>query len=139
MAIQMGKTVDDPTRMKFETEEFYIKSREEMELLFPNHPEALENTVKIAERCQVEFEFGKYHLPAFDVPDGYTAREYLQKKCDEGFAARYPADDGTVRERLQYELDMITKMGFVDYFLIVSDFIGSVSYTHLTLPTNSRV
>ena len=124
MAIQMGKTVDDPTRMKFETEEFYIKSREEMELLFPNHPEALENTVKIAERCQVEFEFGKYHLPAFDVPDGYTAREYLQKKCDEGFAVRYPADDGTVRARLQYELDMITKMGFVDYFLIVSDFIG---------------
>ena len=124
MAIQMGKTVDDPTRMKFETEEFYIKSREEMERLFPNHPEALENTVKIAERCQVEFEFGKYHLPAFDVPDGYTAREYLQKKCDEGFAVRYPADDGTVRARLQYELDMITKMGFVDYFLIVSDFIG---------------
>ena len=124
MAIQMGKTVDDPTRMKFEADEFYIKSRDEMAALFPNHPEAIENTVKIAERCQVEFEFGKYHLPEFDVPEGYTAREYLQKLCEEGFAVRYPGDDGTVRQRLQYELDMIDKMGFVDYFLIVSDFIG---------------
>nr|WP_297275460.1 DNA polymerase III subunit alpha [uncultured Agathobaculum sp.] len=124
MSIQMGKTVDDPTRMKFETEEFYIKDADEMAALFPGHPEALENTVKIAERCQVEFEFGKYHLPEFDVPEGYTALEYLQKLCDEGFAVRYPKDDGTVRARLQYEIDMITKMGFVDYFLIVSDFIG---------------
>lgn len=124
MSIQMGKTVDDPTRMKFETEEFYIKDADEMAALFPNHPEALANTVKIAERCQVEFEFGKYHLPEFDVPEGYTALQYLQKLCDEGFAVRYPKDDGTVRERLQYEIDMITQMGFVDYFLIVSDFIG---------------
>lgn len=124
MCIQMGKTVDDPTRMKFETQEFYIKDADEMAALFPNHPEALANTVKIAERCQVEFEFGKYHLPEFDVPAGYTALEYLQKLCDEGFAVRYPDDDGTVRKRLQYEIDMIAKMGFVDYFLIVSDFIG---------------
>lgn len=124
MSIQMGKTVDDPTRMKFETEEFYIKDADEMAALFPDHPEALENTVKIAERCQVDFEFGKYHLPEFDVPDGYSALEYLQKLCDEGFAVRYPNDDGTVRARLQYEIDMIARMGFVDYFLIVSDFIG---------------
>ncbi len=124
MCIQMGKTVDDPTRMKFETQEFYIKDADEMAALFPDHPEALENTVRIAERCQVEFEFGKYHLPEFDVPEGYTALEYLQKLCGEGFAARYPDDDGTVRARLQYEIDMIAKMGFVDYFLIVSDFIG---------------
>lgn len=124
MCIQMGKTVDDPTRMKFETQEFYIKDADEMAALFPEHPEALENTVKIAERCQVEFEFGKYHLPEFDVPEGYTALQYLQKLCNEGFAARYPDDDGTVRKRLQYEINMITKMGFVDYFLIVSDFIG---------------
>ena len=124
MAIQMGKTVDDPARMRFETQEFFIKTEAEMAALFPGHPEALANTVEIAKRCQVEFEFGKYHLPAFDVPAGYTAREYLQKKCEEGFALRYPNDDGTVRERLQYELDMIAQMGFVDYFLIVSDFIG---------------
>ena len=124
MSIQMGKTVDDPTRMKFETQEFYIKDADEMAALFPEHPEALANTVRIAERCQVEFEFGKYHLPEFDVPAGYTSLEYLQKLCDEGFAKRYPNDDGTVRKRLQYEIDMIAKMGFVDYFLIVSDFIG---------------
>ena len=124
MAIQMGKTVDDPTRMKFETQEFYIKDADEMAALFPEHPEALANTVKIAERCQVDFEFGKYHLPEFDVPEGYTSLEYLQKLCDEGFVRRYPDDDGTVRKRLQYEIDMIAKMGFVDYFLIVSDFIG---------------
>ena len=124
MAIQMGKTVDDPTRMKFETQEFYIKSEEQMSELFPEHPEAISNTMKIAERCNVEFEFGKYHLPEFDVPDGYTSLEYLQKLCEDGFAVRYPNDDGTYRKRLQYEIDMIAKMGFVDYFLIVSDFIG---------------
>ncbi len=124
MAIQTGKTVDDPERMKFETSEFYIKSAEEMAALFPEHPEALENTVKIAERCNVEFEFGKYHLPEFDVPEGFTALKYLQKLCKEGFKKRYPKDDGTVKKRLQYEIDMIAKMGFVDYFLIVSDFIG---------------
>lgn len=124
MAIQMGKTVDDPTRMKFETQEFYIKSEEQMSELFPEHPEAISNTMKIAERCNVEFEFGTYHLPEFDVPNGYTSLEYLQKLCEDGFAVRYPNDDGTYRKRLQYEIDMIAKMGFVDYFLIVSDFIG---------------
>lgn len=124
MCIQMNKMVSDPDRMKFETEEFYIKSGEEMAALFPEHPEAISNTVKIAEQCNVEFEFGKYHLPAFDVPDGYTSEEYLVKLCEEGFAARYPEDaDGEKRKRLQYEIDMITRMGFVDYFLIVSDFI----------------
>ena len=123
MAIQMGKTIDDPTRMKFETNEFYIKSEEEMAALFPAHPEALARTVEIANRCQVEFEFGKYHLPQYDVPEGYTARAYLDQLCDEGLKRRYPDDDGTVRARLTYELNMIDQMGFVDYFLIVWDFI----------------
>lgn len=107
MAIQMGKTVDDPTRMKFQTEEFYIKSEGEMRQLFADAPEALSNTLQIAARCQIEFEFGKYHLPQFDVPEGYTAETYLRKRCDEGFAQRYPDGGEEVRQRLQYELDMI--------------------------------
>ena len=123
MCIQMGKTVEDIDRMRFETDEFYLKSEEEMAQLFPNHPEAIENTAKIAERCNVEFTFGEYHLPSFDVPDGYTAEEYLKKLCIEGFEQRYDPNDTEKRERLQYELDMISRMGFVDYFLIVWDFI----------------
>ena len=123
MCIQMGKTIEDADRMRFETEEFYLKSEEEMAALFPEHPEALENTMKIAERCNVDFTFGEYHLPSFDVPDGYTAKEYLHKLCMEGFDERYDPNDTEKRERLQYELDMIERMGFVDYFLIVWDFI----------------
>lgn len=123
MCIQMGKTVDDVDRMRFETDEFYLKSEAEMAALFPDHPEAIANTMKIAEQCNVDFTFGQYHLPSFDVPEGYTAEEYLHKLCMEGFERRYNADDTEKRERLQYELDMIARMGFVDYFLIVWDFI----------------
>lgn len=123
MAIQMGKTVDDPERMRFGSNELYIKSQEEMETLFPAHPDALARTVEIANRCQVEFEFGKYHLPQFDVPAGYTARQFLDKLCFEGMQQRYPNADATIRRRLDYEINMIDQMGFVDYFLIVSDFI----------------
>src|SRR5699024_2757484 len=131
MAIQMGKTVDDPTRMKFETSEFYIKSEEEMFALFPTHPDAIARTVEIANRCQVEFEFGKYHLPQFDVPDGYTAREYLDKLCLEGLHERYPDDDGTLRERLDYEINMIDKMGLVDHFLMISVFSHYANHNDL--------
>ena len=123
MCIQTGKTVDDIDRMRFETEEFYLKSEEEMAALFPEHPEAIANTAKIAERCNLDFTFGEYHLPSFDVPAGYTAQEYLHKLCMEGFDRRYDPNDSEKRARLEYELDMIARMGFVDYFLIVWDFI----------------
>ena len=125
MCIQMGKTLDDPGRMKFETSEFYVKSEEEMASLFPNYPEAIENTAKIAELCNVEFQFGKYHLPHFQLPEGYdSGEEYFEKLCWDGFARRYPSRPEDHRKQLRYEMDMIRKMGFVDYFLIVSDFIA---------------
>ena len=158
MCIQTGKTVDDPQRMRFESRELYLKSEEEMRALFPDYPEAADNTAKIAERCNYNFEFGKYHLPRFPLPEGETdSFEYLQKLCRAGFTARYetapsspslpcqgegdrpqaavgftpvpsspasypPVSD--IRAQLDYELSVIRKMGFVDYFLIVSDFIG---------------
>ena len=125
MCIQMGKTLDDPGRMKFETQEFYVKSEAEMAELFPNAPEALENTARIAELCNVEFEFGKYHLPHFQLPEGYDDGEaYFRDLCWKGFARRYPEQPEQYRKQLEYEMGMIRKMGFVDYFLIVSDFIA---------------
>ena len=125
MCIQMGKTVDDPGRMKFETEEFYVKSEEEMAALFARYPGALENTQKIADLCEVEFQFGTYHLPEFKLPEGWTDGDaYFKKLCLEGFRRRYPDEPPAYRQQLAYEMDMIRRMGFVDYFLIVSDFIG---------------
>ena len=124
MCIQTGKTVDDPNRMKFESEEFYIKSEEEMAALFPDYPEAIENTAKIAEACQLDFQFGTYHLPEFPYPPGYDGNSLLEKLCREGFEKRYPDNPPGYRERLEYELNMIRTMGFVDYFLIVADFVG---------------
>ena len=125
MCIQMGKTVDDPDRMKFETDEFYIKSEEEMRSLFPQWPEAIENTEKIAEACNLDFVFGEHHLPEFKLPEGETDSEsYFEKLCWNGFERRYPQGGEELKERLRFEMNMIRKMGFVDYFLIVSDFIG---------------
>ena len=125
MCVQTGKTVDDPGRMKFETQEFYIKSEQEMRDLFPNVPEAIDNTAKIAELCDLEFEFGNYHLPEFKLPAGETdARSYFRKLCLDGFARRYPDGTEENRKQLEYEMGVIEQMGFVDYFLIVSDFIG---------------
>ncbi len=124
LCIQTGKTLDDPHRMRFSTKEFYLKSEEEMSAIFPNVPQALENTAKIAARCQVEFVFNQYHLPLFPCPDGYDSWGYFEKLCREGYAARYPDDPAGYRERLEYEMSMIRKMGYVDYFLIVGDFVA---------------
>lgn len=129
MCVQMGKTVEDDDRMKMESAELYVKSEAEMRELFSYVPEAIENTVKIAQRCSVEIEFGKLHLPEFEVPSGMTPYEYLSRLCIDGFKMRYPneplsgGDDGGVYSRLCYELDTIKQMGYVDYFLIVRDFI----------------
>ena len=125
MCIQTGKTVADASRMRFETQEFYLKSEEEMRALFPERPDAADNTVEIAEKCNFDFEFGHYHLPRFQLPEGETdSFEYLKKLCEAGFEKRYGAGREDAHRQLMYELDMIKRMGFVDYFLIVSDFIG---------------
>ena len=123
LCIQTGKTVDDENRMRYEPRNFYLRSTEEMETLFSGYPEAVENTQRIADRCQLEFTFGKYHLPEFKLPPGYDSPTYLRKLCDEGFAQRYGDEKPDYRQQLEYELAMIEKMGFTDYFLIVSDFV----------------
>ena len=123
LCIQTGKTVDDPNRMKFQTEEFYVKSEAEMRELFPNCPEAFENTVKIAERCNLEFTFNEYHLPSFPVPEGFTNEEYFRHLCMNGFKERYPDQPEEYLERLEYEIGVISRMGYVNYYLIVWDFI----------------
>ena len=124
LCIQTGKKVSDTDRMRYEGGQYYLKSAGEMEALFPYAKEALENTHKIAERCHVEIEFGDYKLPHFDVPEGETSESYLRKLCKEGLYKRYPKEQAEqLEERLNYELDTISTMGFVDYFLIVWDFI----------------
>ena len=123
LCIQTGKTVDDENRMRYEPRNFYLRSTEEMEALFSGYPEAVENTQRIADRCQLEFTFGKYHLPEFKLPPGYDSPTYLRKLCNEGFAQRYGNEKPDYRQQLEYELAMIEKMGFTDYFLIVSDFV----------------
>ena len=123
LCVQTGRTVDDPNRMKFLTEEFYLKSEEELRQLFPNCDEAFENTAKIADRCNLEFEFNNYHLPSFPVPEGYTNEEYFRKLCMDGFRERYAAPPAEYTERLEYEIGVISRMGYVNYYLIVWDFI----------------
>lgn len=124
MCIQMGKTVDDPNRMRFGSDEFYLKSREEMEDSFSYIEEALDNTVKIAEMCNVEFDFNTIHLPKYDVPDGKTPESYLRELCFKGLEERYGDPSQDAVDRLNFELDVIVKMGYVEYFLIVWDFIN---------------
>ena len=123
LCIQTGKKLADEDRMRYEGGQYYIKSEEEMRKLFPYAQEAIDNTQKIADRCNAEIVFGEKKLPKYDVPDGFTSWEYLNKLCYEGLERRYPGDDPTIRERLEYELSVIKRMGYVDYFLIVWDFI----------------
>ena len=122
LCIQTGKLLEDENRMRYEPRNFYLRSEGEMVELFGDYEGAIENTAKIAEMCNVEFTFGKYHLPEFRLPEGYDSFSYLQKLCDEGYRDRY-GDNDAHRGQLQYEMDMIEKMGFTDYFLIVSDFV----------------
>ena len=123
LCIQTGKTVDDENRMKFQTEEFYLKSEEELRQLFPGCDEAFENTSKIADRCNLEFVFNEYHLPSFPVPEGYTNEGYFRELCMDGFVERYPDQPEKYLERLEYEIGVISRMGYVNYYLIVWDFI----------------
>ena len=122
LCIQTGKTLDDENRMRYEPRNFYLRSEAEMADLFKDYEGAIENTEKIAEMCNLEFTFGKYHLPEFQLPPGYDSFSYLKKLCAEGYKERYGEDD-QYRGQLKYEQDMIEKMGFTDYFLIVSDFV----------------
>ena len=126
LCIQTGKKMTDEDRMKFETDDFYIKSPEEMKDYFKNLPEAIENTVKIAEKCNVEFEFGHTILPNYDVPEEFeTHYDYFKKLCDDGIIKRYGENPSKeIIERKEYELSVIKKMGYVDYFLIVWDYIN---------------
>ena len=123
LCIQTGKKLSDENRMRYDGGQYYVKSEEEMKSLFPYALQALENTQKIADRCHVEIEFGVTKLPKYDVPDGYTSWEYLQKLCYEGLEKRYGDPSEELKDRLSYELETIHQMGYVDYFLIVWDFI----------------
>ena len=123
LCIQTGKTVDDPHRMKFASDEFYLKSEEELKQLFPDLEEAFANTQRIADRCNLDFDFHQYHLPSFPVPENCTNEEYFRKLCENGFAERYPDAPKAYRERLEYEIGVISRMGYVNYYLIVWDFI----------------
>ena len=137
ICIQTQKNVYDEDRMKYEGGQFYVKSPEEMEEVFHYIPEAIHNTEEIARRCNVEIEFGKYHLPQYPVPDGYTSLSYLNKLCEDGFKKRYEGVDAdneaSLRERLKYETDTISSMGFVDYFLIVWDYINFAKENHIAV------
>ncbi len=123
LCIQTGKLVEDEKRMRYEPRNFYVRSTEEMEKLFTKYPEAIENTGRIAQLCNLEFTFGKYHLPEFRVPEGETSQSYIRRLCEEGFQAKYRGQHPEYHQQLDYELNMIEKMGFTDYFLIVSDFV----------------
>lgn len=123
LCIQTGKTVDDENRMRFASDDFYLKSEAELRALFPGCEEAFDNTVKIAEKCNLDFVFHEYHLPSFPVPKEFTNEAYFRKLCYDGFRERYPQEPEEYKQRLEYEIDVISRMGYVNYYLIVWDFI----------------
>ena len=135
MCIQMGTTVDEENRMRFSNDQFYLKSEDEMRKIFASIPEACDNTEKIAQQCDVTFTFGELHLPDFQAPEGLTKPEYLRKLCEKGLIERYPEAEGEdladLQERLNYELSTIENMGYVEYFLIVWDFINYAKENHI--------
>lgn len=124
LCLQTGKVLSDENRMKFPTEEFYLKSAEEMKLALGDYPEALSNTLKIAEECNLELDFSQMHMPDFQVPTGYDTDSYFDFLCGEGLKSRYPEANAQVMERLDFETKMLKEMGYVEYFLIVWDFIN---------------
>ena len=124
LCIQTGSTIDEEGRLRFSSEEFYLKSRQEMENAFPELPEALDNTLEIAERCNVEIDFGNIYLPRFEVPEGSDLYFYLEELCEEGLKKRYEHIGPEIKERLQHELEVIKQTGFGDYFLVVWDFVN---------------
>lgn len=133
LCIQTGKSIDDENRLKFPTPEFYLKSPDEMKDMFSYIPEALENSVKIAENCEVELDFGSLHLPEFEVPQGYNSDTYLKKLCFEGAKYRFGAITPSIKDRLEYELKVISQMGYSGYFLIVRDFIRFARENRITV------
>ena len=123
LCIQTGKTVDDQNRMRFHSDDFFLKSEAELRELFPGCDQAFDNTVKIAEQCNLDFVFHEYHLPSFPVPEGFTNEDYFRKLCYDGFRERYPDPPEEYKQRLEYEIGVISRMGYVNYYLIVWDFI----------------
>lgn len=131
LCIQTGSVVDEPGRLRFTGSEFYLKDQNEMEALFGHRPEALENSLAIAEACQVTFEFGSFHLPYFDIAEGYTPESYLAELAWEKFALRYPSSSPALVDRMDYELQVISSMGFAEYFLIVQDLVNWARVNHV--------
>lgn len=123
LCIQTGKTLEDSNRLKFSSSNFYFRSPEEMRRLFSDHPEAISNTVLIAKKCNLELELGRVYLPTYNPPQGYDLDSYLRKLCEEGLSRRYPEKSEEVRQRLEEELSIISKMGYAGYFLIIWDVI----------------
>ncbi|MCI8349526.1 MAG: DNA polymerase III subunit alpha [Firmicutes bacterium] len=124
LAIQTATSINDENRMRFPNDEFYLKSEEEMRKVFASVPEAIDNTQLVADACNMEFEFGQYHLPEFISPDGKSNEEYLRELCYKGLKERYGSSDKSLEDRLEYEIGTIVSMGYVEYFLIVWDFIN---------------